>query len=495
MDKKIRNFLLALFIIAFLLKAYYLDKVPFQFDETLYSEMISEEAGHLSFIPTYMGMWAPWKPGLYFIVYSFFLPITSHLFTSLEWIYRSPNLLFGAINAFLFYLIAKRFLKDETALAAALLFYFSCSAFYDEMRLLIEVFTMTMILASIFFYTDKKMLRLQRFAGAALFAFLAALSKFVIALMIIPLALAFFFQNDRKNLGKADFLVSLLAAPIGIVFFAFMLSKVGHVGGVFFGDVGKYVAYNPSERAGQNLVEAFVTLLAFFGLYFVMSFRKMLSSWRSQIFFSLWLILAIIPSVSGEPQPWFFYYIAPALCFFAASSLEEKGKLDAFSLLVISIIFLSNIALIFYFGPVPFTPPPVYESRDIGLSLSGKENVLFIGEYYPITTAISYKILSERQHYGSYLDIGYVIYEPDLEKDGGPSINSVANSIVADYNSPIPILDREFAAIFWEEGAFRKNTSITKFDYVVISPANTTLSNPEYELEFNGTTTAVYKRK
>lgn len=495
MDKGIRAFLLALFIITLFMKAYYLDKVPFQFDETLYSEMIAEETESISFIPSYLGMVAPWKPGLYFIAYSFFLPITSQLFTSLEWAYRAPNLLFGALNALLFYLIAKRFLKEETALAASLLFYCSCSAFYDELRLLIEVFAMTMILASIYFYTDKKMPSAQRFAGAALFAFLAALSKFVIALMLIPLAVAFMFQNDRKSLSNPLFLFSLLAAPLGVLFFAFMLSGVGQMEGVFFGDVGKYVAYDPQEKSGKNFVEAAIVLIEFFGIYFVFSFRKMLSSWKTQVFFFLWLVLSVIPSISGHPQPWFFYYIAPALCFFVASALEEKGKLDNFSLFLILFMFLANVAMIFHMGPVPFTPEDVYQSKEIGLSLSGKENVLFIGEYYPIMTAISYKTLSERQQHGSYLDIGYVLYSPTLEAEGGPSISFVANSIISDYNSEGFDLDREFAAIFWEKSAFRKKTSIEEFDYIVVAPSNTTILSNEYELEFNGTRTAVYKRK
>ena len=95
-----RKVMLALFLAIFLLKAFYLGEIPIQFDGTLYAEMIAEEAEEITFLPTYLGWWAPWKPGIYFITYSLFLPVTSQLFDSIEWIYKSPNLLFGIINHF-----------------------------------------------------------------------------------------------------------------------------------------------------------------------------------------------------------------------------------------------------------------------------------------------------------------------------------------------------------------------------------------------------------
>jgi 4-amino-4-deoxy-L-arabinose transferase-like glycosyltransferase len=499
MDRKTLYFFLALFALTFLFKAYYLDKVPFQFDETMYAEMISEESENITFLPTYLGMWAPWKPGLYFIVYSLFLPVTSHLFNSLEWIYRFPNLIFGALNAFLFFLIAKRFLKEETAMAAALLFYSSWAAIYVEARLLMEVFMLTTILLSLLFYTDKKMPTLQRFAGAALFAFAAALTKSVIALMIIPLAIAFMFQNDHKNLFNPIFLLSFLAPIAGILLFAFSLSQIGMMEGVLFKDTGKFFVYEYGAKTLESLLLSLGLIVVFSAPYIVMAWRKMWSSWKNGLFFSSWFLLFLVLSFSGQPHPWYFIYIIPPLCFFTASSMEEKGKFDNFSKFLLTVIVLFTFTMVIVAGPVPDITKEIYESREIGLSLSGKENVLFVGQYYPLATAVSYKTLSERNSEGRFLDFGYVLYQGNSEwevgDENGPSAQEVVNAVVSDYNSSIYPFHREFAPIFWTYGAFRKQTQVEEFDYLVVSPSNITIESKEYSLLFNGTKTAVYKRE
>ena len=114
MERKALLALLLLFFASFAAKCYYLDKTPFLEDETLYAEMIAEEADQLSIVPTYFGYPAPWKPGLYFITYSLLTQVTQ-VFESLEWVYRVPNLLFAIISASLVFLIARRFLGTDAA--------------------------------------------------------------------------------------------------------------------------------------------------------------------------------------------------------------------------------------------------------------------------------------------------------------------------------------------------------------------------------------------
>ena len=142
-SRAFKRLVLALFFITFLFKVFYLDKVPFHYDDTLYAEMIAQEAESLTFLPQYLDMWTPWKPGLYYITYSLFLPITSLLFTSLEWVYRAPNLIFGLLNALFFYLLVRRFATKDVSLMASLLFYSSFPAFRVEGRLLMEPFMLT----------------------------------------------------------------------------------------------------------------------------------------------------------------------------------------------------------------------------------------------------------------------------------------------------------------------------------------------------------------
>ena len=147
-----RKIILALFAITLISKFAYIGATPFSYDETLYTEMIAEEGEHPSFLPTWFGYPAPWKPGLFFFAASLFLPITSAIFASPEYAYRIPLMMFSLLNAALLYLIIKRFSGEGTALAASLIFYSALPAFNVEGRLLMETFTLSTILASIYLH-------------------------------------------------------------------------------------------------------------------------------------------------------------------------------------------------------------------------------------------------------------------------------------------------------------------------------------------------------
>lgn len=491
-DARLRNAILIAFVLVFALKVYYLDKMPFQFDETVYGEMIAEEANHITFLPTYLGYWAPWKPGLYFITYSLFLPITSQLFTSLEWIYRSPNLLFGLINAFLVYKIIRHFSSKEFALAAALLFYSSLFAFYVEARLLMEAFAFTPILLSILFYTDKNMNPPLRFGGAALFALVATLTKSILGFMVIPLAIAYVIQNDRKNLFNPLFLLSFLAPFLGMLIFYLSLQSAG-MEGVLMGDTGKFFIFDYLKDAFSNFFYGFAYMFLPSAIYLVMAFRKLFESWRTELFFSAWFALALIPLFADYQLPWYFYYLAPAFSFFAVWATQFKGKFDNFSALLLALIVISNIVLTIAVSPVLFSPSFLGESRETGLLLSGKENVLFAGSYYTLSTVISYKILSEREEEGSYKDFGYLLINSQNESEI-LQYQPMLDSVVSDYRTDKYEFEEEnFASLFWTNSSFRKKTNISEFDYIVVSPANFTISDPHYYLWKNGTAISIYK--
>ncbi|MBD3398090.1 hypothetical protein GF412_02735, partial [Candidatus Micrarchaeota archaeon] len=481
-----RKIMLALFLVIFLMKAVYLGQIPLQYDGTLYAEMIAEEAEEMSFLPTYLGWQAPWKPGLYFITYSLFLPVTSQLFDSIEWVYKSPNLLFGSINAFVFYLLAKRFLRPDGALAASLLFYSAYGVFYAETRLLMEVFALTPILLSLLFYTDKKMESPKRFLLAGFFALAAALTKSVIAFMIIPLALAYLLQEDRSSLKNPYFLFSLSAPFIGLAIFYLSLESVGLGEAVLLRDTGKFFMHGGFFSLLEKAYIGFLFFLIMYAAYIFVSFRKLLSSWKKQLFFSTWLLISLIPLMEGSPIPWHTYYIAPALAFFAAFSLSSnKGRMDSFSVLVLCVLVAINIAMP-VFAAFEFTESAsLCDARKTGLDFSGKEKVLIFGQYGTSTVAATYKILSERQETGEHLDFGYVILNWREEWEGKPPpegyFGEMLNALVQDYGTQeFGFLEGEYAYMFETNQSIRRPTNITKFEYVLVSPPNIPLNDSRY---------------
>ncbi len=498
LSKNFKLVVFFLFAITFLLKAFLLGDTPLYLDGTLYAEMIAEEADNITFLPKYLGSWTPWKPGLYFIVYSLFLPITSQLFSSIEWMYKSPNLVFGALNTFLFYLIAKRFLKPDVALVASLLFYSAYGVIYAETRLLMEVFALTPILLSLLFYTDKKMEPKKRFLLAGVFALVASLTKSVISFMLIPLALAYIFQEDRKSLSNPYFLLSLLAPFIGMLLFYLSLESIGLSEEVLLTDTGKFFIYDYLSHTLYALFTGFLFFFIMYGTYILVSFRTMLSSWKKELFFSFWLILALVPILSGVSIPWHTYYVVPSLAFFAALSLSHKGKIDSFSMLIVVILVAMNLAMPIFAGFENSMVPDFKDAREVGLEFSGKENVLIIGKYSGATTAVTYKILSERKEAGKYLDFGYVILQgQDKEEDvyvDNSYYEERLNAVVQDYyTQEYEFEDGNYALVFETNKSMRKQTNITEFEYLLVYPQELQLTDSRYRLASNTTTFAIYE--
>ena|GEM_PF-1653602 len=493
-SKSFKRLILALFFITLLFKIFYLDKVPFHYDDTLYAEMIAQEAESLTFLPKYLDMWTPWKPGLYYIFYSLFLPITSAIFASLEWTYRFPNLIFGLMNAFLFYKLAQRFATNDISLMASLLFYSSFSAFRVEGRLLMEPMMLTLILVSLLFYTSKKLLPSKRFGGAALFSFLASITKSVVSFTIVPLSLAALYQKDRKFLKNPLFLISLLAPFLGLLVFYLSLQSLNLAEGVLLKDTGKFVMFDYAELFPETVPTGLIYFFFATGIYLVISLKMIADNWKKEIFFTVWTLISLVIIFSGEPHEWYFYYVIPAFSFFVASALPNKGKADNFSALILLILVVFNISLsmlsiesanLAYF----------WDSKEIGTMLAGKENVLVAGSFSKNTIIVAYKILLERQMYGEPLDFGYLIFQDRNGQIYEGKWEEIVNDIVVDYGTDKYYFEEEnFAALVWQSHGFKKKTSITEFDYVVVTPPEYKLNNPDFYLCHNASKTVVYCR-
>ena len=491
MERKALLVVFLLFFASFAAKCYYLDKTPFLEDETLYAEMIAEEAAHLSIIPTYFGYPAPWKPGLYFISYSFFIQITSQVFDSLEWAYRSPNLLFSLISTCLVFLIAKRFLDTDAAIISALLFFSSITSLYVETRLLMEPMTLAIILASLFFYTKKKKTNGDFLAGGAL-ALIAALTKSVISLSIPLLVLVYIFTREKKSLRNPVFLVSLLGSPLGLLLFFLSLAPIGFAEDIFLLDTGQAVLYDYSDALGftlRNISNVFSFLFLFLVAILAFVFRKQ----KAEPMLIAWTLLLLIPLVASTFRSWYLYYFIPPLAIFAASAMLEKRKADSFSLILVSLFVLMGIGIFAasFSDWDSGTYLMVNEAKNIGISLAGQNSTLFVGSYYYNTVAICYKALEERREFGAPLDFGYILVRNPYQID---DFDSYAQDFLLNYRTEkYELEDERFAQFFWNDTSFRKDTEIDGFNTLVASPPLSGVP-PGYGVEYSGEYAEVYSK-
>ncbi|MBD3389652.1 hypothetical protein GF415_01715 [Candidatus Micrarchaeota archaeon] len=468
MEKRALAMILLLFIASFLVKLHYMGKAPFIEDETLYAEMIAEESESLSLVPRYFGYPAPWKPGLYFLIYSFFLPLTSALFSSLEWIYRFPNLVFSLISAYLVFLLAKRFLGPEQALLSSLLFFSAITSFYVETRLLIEPMMLALILSSLFFYT-KTNRKNTDFIAAGFLSLLAALTKSVISLCIPLLALIYVFTHERWSLKNPVFLVSMLGAPAGLVFFFLSLSQLGFAEDVFLIDIGQTVIYNYSDTLAftlRNLSNIFSFIFLFLVSLIVFFSKKQ----KPEPLLSAWLLLIIIPLLASTFRTWYLYYFIPPLAMLASSAIMGNSRLDWFSLFLTSIFVVMSIGT-FAVSFADWEAGPyssINDAKQAGLSLAGEGSTLFVGSYYYNTVAICYKSLEERRVIGEPLDFGYLLVRNPY---GMEDFDSCAVALLENYTTDYyEFEEKRFAQFFWNSTPFRKSTGIREFRILVSSP-------------------------
>jgi hypothetical protein len=215
------------------------------------------------------------------------------------------------------------------------------------------------------------------------------------------------------------------------------------------------------------------------------------STWRKNLMFSAWMLLLFLLLLLGQ-RPWYYYYAMPPVAFFSALLLVPSGKkLDAFAALVLAILVAVSCSVALFTEWNPSYAPFFGEGKEIGLMLSGKDNVLFIGQYSINTISISYKAIEERRDYGSPLDFGWVLFD---QKKNNFTASSAQDFALDYWRNDYGVEDSNFAGIFWQDRIFRKNTSITEFDYVVVSPPLENLALPGYSEYYEGNYSTIYRR-
>lgn len=478
--------ILLLLVCSFLFHLIFIAAHPFYLDEVLYTGMIDEQKEHLTLVPTYLGYEAGWKPPLFFWVFSFITKISALMSNSFELVYRLPNILFAMANVVLAYLVFRKALGKEGAYFAAALYAFAFVFVYTNERLLIDTFATTMILASIYFYTGEAK-GWKKFAPGGLFMFLAFLSKSFVAFVIPAVAVAYLFQNRRKELFSAAFIVSLAAIPLALGIHYFSLEK-SVADEVFFidmmGKLGKEGQF--MERLGGTVN----TLFVFLNILLVASIAGFAYSWKENYAMSAWFALGLLASIGSYMLPWYFYAVLPPMVFFAIRFMQRdpgSGKcvMDDFFKFVFVLAVGINILLAYaWFNFLV----EVGEEKTVGLFLAGKGNVAIIGDYGPASTVIAYKLLEEKGKYGERQDFGWIII-PKAGLNG-----EILLDFMLDYRTDkYEVNEENFVRLFWTQEIFRKKTNASDFEYVVVSGA----VQPEaggYEKIYSGREIAVYKK-
>lgn len=486
MNKTTYNVLLATGFY-FFLKLIFLHSHPIYLDECLYIEMAEEQWENFSFVPTYFGFEISSKPPLFFWIYAPIIKLLQSFFTDIELIYKLPNLILGALNGWLVFVIFRRISNEKIAFYTFLL-YSSCALIiYSDLRVLIDTLNTLFILASLYFYltgVEKKNIML-----GMIFAFFAAITKTVLAFLIPIVIFVHFWKNKDEGKGlNIQVLASFVAVPLGILLHYIILAHytphltsqafIYDILGKLFGDV------NYLNSIGLS----YINIITFMHALFIFAILGLIVFWKENPGLTIWAILVILSFIGSYGMVWYFYPFIPVLAYFSVKALStdiasKKEKYDILFKLVIGIILVFNIIILYLWYEV-MEKGLLRVEYNMGLFLAGKENVVFIGDYQPTITAITYKTLEERMHYKKYLDFGWIILtrnetiENQIKMAGIFALNYTTNKY--------PVNEDNFARLFTKQEMFRKPTNITKADYLMIGLVNINATNWTNNITING---------
>ncbi len=462
-DRWGRNKTIAAIIIVYLFtRLVFLTAVPFIADEGPYSVMIEEQIAHPAFAVTFLDQTIGWKPPLMFWIYGIFVSVLRGLPIPIDALYRLPGIFFGLVNVILIFFIFERVLKDRKLAFLGCIAYLSIFvSVQTDVRVLTDTLSGTFIFAGILAYMigleDKRM-----FLAGGLLTALAYLTKQTVAATVPVLALALLFEKDRKKLLDPLFLVSLIGFPLGMFLFNASLSSS------FGGDTAYLLQnYVLAKLTLDNISQSLVIFLPMGLTLIPLALFGFVKELKENLMMSAWFALTIFPIIAGNMMPFYFYPVMPAVAYFALRLLSknEKGEIttDRFFYIIFAII----IILGFIFGALQhLSYYPAYENeKDAGEYLAGKENVLIIGDYSP--GIFGYKMLEEKRSSGKWLDYGMIILQSS-NLSGALYKDFIAN--YSAYPSGIHVSDGNFQLLFVPSDlVFRKNTSITRFDYICIA--------------------------
>lgn len=406
------------------------------YDEGSYAIMVNElSRDPSSVIPTITGEAAEYKPPLFTWAVLPFYEIMKGLPLPVETILRLPSALFGALSTLFLYRIALKLYGKDTALVSALLFMSSPAIIFSSSLVMMESFSIFLILASIHFYISGK-----PHAGALFLGFLAMTKWLYIVAPVIFLALYFL---KKPELPKV--LMSFLSIPLFIISYLAISFHFGSIDNALDTLLFDIIRSQPS--ISSTFIMANIVILVWYLFPISAFFLYLLATNRSDILREKHLIaMALVVSLavlSNKFLPWYGSISFPAMIIFVSIHLAKSGKLLPF--LVVMMVSLNLFAL----GSFPLTEKNP-ETRDLAEFTKGKNATFFetkvfytcwegINERYRGTDK-SYLLLEQRH-------AGFLFYRFNDTQDYG-NLSAVYKSfnetpgcgdyLIVDSDEPVP---------------------------------------------------------
>lgn len=473
-------------LILILAAVYLLTRLPLMFimplmqDEAIYAVMIEEQKLHPTILPTFLGYLVSWKPPLFFWTDAAFPPL-SHL----ELSYRFLPFLCGLLTLpLLYFLLRNTGASRNISFFTVLIFLLSLPSLYPNSMALTDSLFFFLTVSALYLYTERRFGD-RRFLAAAVFAFLAFFTKQLVPLMIPLLALAYFYNKERKTLRNPMFLVSLVAVPLVFLVHLYILNSAGLVQELYLAELQTHVGglgfFSPLEMFLGSM-QAFV---AGAGVWFALSLFGVWKYWRQEPFMAVWYMLSLFAMLSGYYMVWYYLPVMPAIAFFAALTLvkwEGREQIDAFFAFFFCLTIILTLAGLFYVYSALYSG--YMPQKEAGLILAGKENVLIVGAYQP--GIVSYKAVTEARA-GRQPDFGWVILT------SAQSNEKAATDFIKDYHTDAyQISNGSFSGMFSDTSViYRKDSNLTSFDYVAVVGRDVSL--PGAEVLYNKSSIVIYK--
>jgi len=422
--------------------------------------MIEEQASHPTLMPTFFGNPVSWKPPLFFWAYSIFTRLPLSLPIPMEVAYRIPSLMLSFITIpVLFRTFRNIGASKALSFFTLTIFIVSLPSINPSVSVLTDALNFFFISLSFWLYTEPK-LGSWRFIAAGALSFAAFFTKLVIALMIPALALAYFHFNDKRVMKNALFALSLLSVPAAYAANMWLLHDAGLRADLYSGAFQAATPFMQFDKQIATFMGSTAIFLIGAGLWFALSIFGLIKHWRTEKFMACWYAMVLFPILTGNFMVWYYLPVMPAIAYFAALILlrwDGGDKADAFFMLFFLTALLVTVSMIIY--DYHETYGMYSAEKGAGLLLAGRENVAIVGLYSP--TIIATKALTELRTGGSMLDFGWIVAPRKTDA-------LVVQEFAEDYWSdryPVPQGNQNE---FFSE-LYRKDTNITKFDYVAVA--------------------------
>jgi len=398
---KKNTLIFAALILAALLRFLLIPATPLYQDEAVYAEIITELLHNpLQFIPHYLGEPIAWKPPAGFYSYAGVVAVLNAVLPQLPlgYTFRAAPALFTAISIFTLYFFLRELFTEREAFYASICFALANQTLITTNALLLDSALMFFILLALLAYV-KALKSRGWLLPAALFSFLATLTKTYVAFIIPISAFALYYYIDKRELKERWFLLSLLSVPLAMLLYAIAFSFAVPGGlreitsSYLYDAIGRMSSQNLVQQINANSADLFKqmfpwSLLAIAGAAFI-NLRR-----AEDKFACLWAAVSLIPLANSTGYFWYCLPAVPPLSFLVARSLAKlKPAHSLAALLILSIFSLLTCPLFSDALEAPF------EQMRIGILLQNKEKVLTLTET-GVPTILFYKFSGENApHY------------------------------------------------------------------------------------------------